>query len=212
MKKVVILLLCCMALSAGYVCAAEGPSTSPRWSFEFKGDRFQPTLPDWDQYYGSDTMHQFVAALGYMPLRVLQVGGEVGYSHDHGQGTLPSSGASGGEVNYTLMPVHVYVQARGAFTEGQWLIPYVGGGWTYLYYDQEVVNQQESQGHANGWNARAGLQLLLNPLDPNSAKDFRDSLGIRYTYLTLEVQKFSAKVDGIDLGGKSYLLGLRLEY
>jgi hypothetical protein len=212
MKKAVVMLLCCLTLATGVVGAAEDLSTSPRWSFEFKGGRFQPALSDWDRYYGSDAMRQYVAALGYMPLRALQLAGELGYSHDHGQGTLPTSGALGGEVNYTLMPVHVYALVRGVFTKGQWLVPYVGGGWTYLYYDQEVVNQQESKGHADGWNARAGLQLLLNPLDPNSAEDIRHSLGVQYTYLTLEVQKFSAKVDGTDLGGKSYLLGLRLEY
>ena len=211
MKKAIVFLLGCLVLSAGAAGAAEEPLTSPRWSFEFKTGRYKPTLPDWDRFYGSDAMHQYVVALGYMPLRMLQLGSEVAYSHDNGQGTLPSSGALGGEVNYTLTPVHVYLILRAAFTKGQWLIPYVGGGWTYLYYDQEVVNQQESKGHADGWNARAGLQLLLNPLDPSAAQDIK-GLGVQYTYLTLEAQKFSAKVDGTDLGGKSYLLGLRLEY
>lgn len=211
-KITVAFLLCCLVLSAGQLSAAEESVASPRWTIEFKDGQFQPTLSDWDRYYGSDSMHQFVAALGFMPLRALQIGGEVGYSYDIGQGTLPSSGALGGEVKYTLMPVHVYLLLRGAFTERQWLIPYVGGGWTYLYYKQKVVSQLETKGHADGWNARAGLQLLVNSWDPSAAVDIKNSFGVQYTYLTLEVQKFSAKVDGTELGGESYLLGMRFEY
>jgi len=212
MNKAVVFLLGCLALSAGYPAAAGEPPPAPRWSFEFKGGQIQPAQADWKRYYGSDAMYQFSAALGYMPLRALQLGAELGYSQDNGQGLLPASGTLGGEVNYTLVPVHVYLTIRGAFTEGQWLIPYVGGGWTRAYYNQEVVNQQTYKGHADGWNARAGLQLLLNPLDPRSADNLKRSFGVEYTYLTLEAQKFSAKTDGTDLGGESYLLGIRVEY
>ena len=212
MNKPLAFLLCCLALSAGYPAEADEPATSPRWSFEFKGGLFKPAQSDWKRFYGSDAMNQFIVALGYMPLRALQLGAEIGYSQDKGRGLLPSSGALGGEVKYTLVPVHIYLTLRGVFTKGQWLIPYIGGGWTRAYYDQEVSYQQEHKGHADGWNARAGLQLLLNPLDPGSAENLKSNFGVEYTYLTLEAQKFSAEIDSAELGGKSYLLGLRVEY
>ena len=212
MKRFVAVLLCCVILSTGLPAAADAPASLPRWSFEFKGGRFKPELPDWKDYYGSDSMGEYLAALGYLPLRALQLGTEVGYAYDSGQGLLPNNGVLGGEVSYLLVPVHVYVVVRGVFTAEQWVIPYIGGGWTRAYYKQTVKNQQTYKGHADGWNARAGLQLLINALDPNNAKSLRSDFGIDYTYLTLEAQKFRAEIDGAELGGTSYLLGLRLEF
>lgn len=212
MNRYLAILLYCIGLSAGFPAVADEPMSSSHWSFEFKGGRFHPQLPDWKRYYGSDAMNHFAMALGYMPVRALELGVELGYAHDDGQGLLPSSGVLGGEVSYTLVPVHVYLMLRGVFTEGQWIIPYAGGGWTRVYYRQEVATQTEQKGNANGWNARAGLQLLLNPLDPSSAKNIKKAYGVDYTYLTLEAQKFNAAIDGIELGGKSYLLGVRVEY
>ena len=212
MNRSLAILLCCIGLSAWLPAIADEPTASPRWSFEFKGGRFHPQPPDWKRYYGSDSMNHFAMALGYMPLRALELGAELGYAYDEGQGLLPSSGTLGGDVKYTLVPAHIYIILRGVFTEGQWLIPYAGGGWTRAYYKQEVVAQQEHKGHADGWNARAGLQLLLNPLDPGSAKNIKKAYGVDYTYLTLEVQKFSTTIKGMELGGNSYLLGVRVEY
>lgn len=212
MNRSLAILFCCFGLSAGLPAVADEPAASPRWSFEFKGGRFHPQQPDWKRYYGSDSMNHFAVALGYMPLRALELGAELGYAYDKGQGLLPSSGALGGDVSYTLVPAHVYLTVRGAFTEGQWLIPYAGGGWSRVSYRQEVAGQQDHTGHASGWNARAGLQLLLNHLDPRSARNIKAGYGIDYTYLTLEVQKFSAAINGMELGGKSYLLGVRVEY
>jgi len=212
MNRSLAIVLCCIGMSAGLPAIADELPASPRWSFEFKGGRFHPQQPDWKRYYGSDSMNHFAMALGYMPVRALELGAELGYAYDEGRGLLPTSGVLGGEVSYTLVPAHVYLIVRGAFMEGQWLVPYAGGGWSRAYYRQEVSGQQEHKGHADGWNARAGLQLLLNHLDPRSAANIKAAYGIDYTYLTLEVQKFSAAINGTELGGRSYLLGVRVEY
>ena len=212
MNRSVTLLLCCLGLSVGIPAGADTSASSAHGSFEFKGGRFEPELADWKRYYGSDAMNHFALAVGYMPLRALELGAEIGYDHDEGRGLLPTSGALGGDVSYTLEPAHVYLILRGVFARGQWLIPYAGGGWTRAYYSQKVATQQDNKGHADGWNARAGLQVLLDPLDKKSADDLKNSFGIDHTYLTLEVQKFSAEIDGTELGGKSYLLGVRIEY
>jgi hypothetical protein len=212
MNRVVALLLCGIGLGVGLPAAAENPVAVPHWSFELKGGRFYPDLPDWKRYYGSDSMNQFAMALSYMPVRALELGTELGRAHDVGEGLLPTSGLLGGEVTYIVMPVHIYLVARGVFSERQWLIPYAGGGWSRAYYKQTVAYQQEHSGHADGWNARAGLLLLLNPLDPGSAESLRLDYGIEYTYFTLEAQKYGADKDGTELGGESYMLGLRFDY
>jgi len=212
MKGAVTILLCSLGLSAELPAATESFVAPPRWSFDFKGGRFGPELADWKQYYGSDSMREYTVALGYMPMRTLELGTELGRAHAVGQGLLPINGLLGGEVDYTLVPVHIYVIARAVFTPKQWLIPYAGGGWSRAYYKQDIAYQQERTGHADGWNARVGVQLLLNPLDPSSARSLALDYGIDYTYLTLEAQRFRADVNGTELGGYSYLLGLRLEY
>jgi len=52
---------------------------------------------------------------------------------------------------------------------------------------------------------------LLNGIDRSTAqRAARD--GLFNTYLFIEAQYFSTKADGYDLGGLTYLLGLRLEF
>ena len=68
--------------------------------------------------------------------------------------------------------------ARGVFSENQWLIPYAGGGWTRMFYREEVTDQACARGYANGYHARAGVQLVLDGLDPNAAHRMR--VGLRH--------------------------------
>jgi hypothetical protein len=42
-----------------------------------------------------------------------------------------------GEVDYDLYPVNVFVLVRGVINENQWLVPYIGGGWTRMYYHED---------------------------------------------------------------------------
>ena len=59
--------------------------------------------------------------------------------------------------------------------------------------------------------ARAGLQLSLNRLMPNTVTYSRGDQLLK-SYLFLEAQYFSTEKDGTDLGGNAWLLGLRLEF
>jgi hypothetical protein len=110
------------------------------------------------------------------------------------------------------MPAHIFVNFRGEFSEPQILVPYGGVGLTSAYYKQEIASQGDKSGRTDlGYNARFGVELNLNRLDARSVKRGRDQ-SLTRSYLYLEAQYFSTEVDGVDLGGIAYMLGLRLEF
>ncbi|MEW5755562.1 MAG: MXAN_2562 family outer membrane beta-barrel protein [Pseudomonadota bacterium] len=210
----VALLLCAtIPLAHG---AEDETAVRPHWSFEFKGGRFSPAIDDWSTYYGKDSMQHFSASLGYKVLRQLEVGVEAGTMHDRGQGYLPLNDTIGGRVYYELYPLHVFVLLRGVFAEGQWLVPYIGGGWTRMYYKQDVANQERVKGSVDGSHTRAGVQLLLDVFARNSARQLFAQYGIDNTYLFVEQQTIEAEVDAggatVDIGGDSVLLGVLFEF
>lgn len=198
-------------LALALMAAPPARAAEPSMSFEFKVGRFYPALDDWADHYGKDRTTEFAAGLGYKLLRQVEVGAELGYLHDTGSGDLPLGGTTGGEVDYTLMPLQLYVLLRGVFSEGQWLVPYAGGGYTAAYYRQEIRYQDKREGRADGSHWRAGLQLLLDGLDPGLSGSIED-YGIENSYLTFEYQDISAKVDGIELGGEAWFVGVLLEF
>ncbi len=182
------------------------------WIGALKGGLFEPDLDDYETFYGDSQTGFFGLAFGYQFRPWLELGGEVGGMRDSGVGLQPGNGELGGSVDYTLIPAHVYVNLVGKRDHRQLLVPFAGAGLTTAYYRQEIATQPDRDGRTDlGYNARAGVKLLLDRLDPASANALSRSGGVQ-TYLTFEVQWFSTEVDGIDLGGLTYLLGLRFEW
>lgn len=184
----------------------------PHWSMEIKGGDFEPDLDDWQRFFGDETANQLGVAVGYKLKRWLEVGLEADYIRDKGVGLLPLNNTTGGSVTYNLFPAHVYVLVRGIFHENQRFVPYVGGGFTRAFYRQKIHNQASRRGDTDGEHVRAGLQILLDWVDPDGAASFANELGVNNTYLTLEVQKFSAEIDGVELGGESAMIGFLFEF
>jgi hypothetical protein len=131
--------------------------------------------------------------------------------------TTQSGSPLGSELDQTLqvVPVQPYVLLDLMLSEEQLLVPYVAGGWSRYYYRQEVDGADDTDGHLDGYHFRGGLKLLLNRLDPRSAKKARDAFGLKRTYFTTEAQ--FAKVDDFggtsaDLGGWSFFAGTALQF
>ena len=204
-------LLCCVTSLA---MAEDSRVEKPAWSFEFKGGRYRPTLDGYADYFGRARADEQAFALARKVFRVFEAGVEVGRVHDQGVGGLPLNGTVGGTVTFDLYPVHAYLAVRGIFYENQWLVPYIGGGPSRVYYEQSVVGQSTSKGSATGSHTRAGLQFLLDRLSGSDATNLRNSFGVDNTYLFLEQQTIKAEVKSVkvDLGGKVYLLGLLFEF
>ncbi len=210
-RSFIAVLFCCFT---SLVAADESAVDKPEWSFEFKGGRYRPTLPEYADYFGRKRTDELAFSLARKVFRVFEAGVEVGRVHDKGVGGLPLNGTLGGSVTYDLYPVHAYLIVRGIFYENQWLVPYVGGGATRVYYEQSVVGQSTAKGHAGGSHTRAGLQLLLDRLSGSDAANLQSSFGIDNTYLFIEQQTIKAEVKSakVELGGKVHLLGLLFEF
>ena len=208
MSAYAMLIVSCLFFSAAHA----GTPTRPHWSLEVKGGRFTPDIDNYETFYGKDHTSEFTVGFGYKFLRQLEVGAQASYIEDEGVGLLPLNQILGGEVTYTLVPVDVFVLFRAVFKENQWVVPYIGGGWTRAFYSQEITNQDDVEGKADGYNARAGIQILLDNMAPKQAHSAQEGIGLDNSYLIFEAKTFSAKKNGIELGGTSYLIGLLFEF
>lgn len=222
----VLCFVLCVILAAMVIpspaCAEEAAALRPHWSLEIKGGRFVPDIGNWRDYYGSRSTGMLAGALAYKVLRQVEVGIEGGYARDKGQGYAPLHGTFAGSVQYEIAPLHVFALFRGVFTEDQWLVPYAGGGWSRYFYRVKIENQATLRGSADGYHGRAGLQLLLDALDPKAANNMFLEFGVQHTYLFIEAQTSRAMADTIatatepssevNLGGTCYLIGLLFEF
>jgi len=208
-RVMLIALLLLASLLLPVASLAKDESTIPHWSFEFKVGKFEPALEGWDTYYDENS---FLSNVGwsYKIFRPLEIGLSLGRMTTNGIGNFSKS--IGGDVKFTLVPVNISLLYRFVFHEKQLLVPYVGGGWTRIYYRQKTGDGDKFEGSHNGRHVKLGIQLLLNSFDKRSARNFQRRVGVENTYLFLEAQSVEAKENGIDLGGDSISLGLLMEY
>ena len=198
---------------------AEVRPDRPHWSLELKGGVFLPDTANWSTFYGSSYSGEYGGALAYKVLRQVEVGVAGSYFSASGTGQLPLHGtqAQGGEVTFERAPLDVFVLARGVFNEDQLLVPYVAGGYTRLFYREEVKGQGTTKGSVNGYHARGGVEVLLDGLEPSASRSLYQDYGIHHTYLFLEGKYLHAQADtlpsgSVNIGGTSCLGGFLFEF
>jgi len=196
-----------MVLAAHEARAQQAPSApeSPRWTYEIRAGYLYPRLDAFSTYYG-DNRDTYVALSGsYRFLEWLELGGEYGRMQSHGVGLLTSSGTLGGSVKLRLDPVQVFANFILQRAPRQRVVPYLGVGLATVRYEQSIELQGSRDGRTDlGHSLRGGLRFFLTSRDASSNR-WR-------SYLLLEAQRTAADVDGIDLGGKTYVLGFRMEF
>jgi len=187
---------------------------APKWSLELKAGLFEPEIDNWKQFYGDDKTIHLAAAVAYKVIRQIEIGMEGGWIRDKGKGYLPNNDIIGGEVEYQLFPLNVFVLFRGVFTPGQVVVPYIGGGWSRVYYKEKIKNQSTIDGAENGTHYRAGIQFLVNNVNKKAAYQLKKSYGVQNTYFFLEVEELDVEVSSINenIGGTSYLAGFLMEF
>ncbi len=216
MKKTILILSLLFLLPASAL-AADQSEERPHWSLELKGGIFTPALPGFKEFYGSKSTDEFGGTLAYKIIRQVELGIEGEYVRAGGQGFAPLHGFTAGHVTYELFPLNVFALVRGVFSENQVVVPYAGGGFTRMYYDEKVDLQGSVRGHADGYHGRAGLQFLLDGLDSSAANSFYLDYGVFHTYFFIEAEYsrvMANTVSGgsVNLGGTSYLAGLLFEF
>jgi hypothetical protein len=212
--KKLILILAITMLPSAVLAADSAVIPMPHWSLEVKAGDYAPATENWTHVYGRRDMPEYAGTLAYKLTRQLEVGAGAGYMTKEGPALAPSHGTLTGNVTYWLYPVNVFVLYRGIFSETQWLVPYVGGGYTRMYYKQKIEDQDTRSGAANGYHARAGLQFALDGLDVSAANNLYMDFGVYHTYFFIEAEYTKARVKetSAELGGTAYLGGLLFEF
>jgi hypothetical protein len=193
--------------------SAQGASSdSPSWTYELRGIYFRPDLPQFSTFYGDSHAAYFGIAGSYRLRDQLELGGEYSLMKEHGVGVLSNSGALGGSVEYRVDSFHVFANWIFQNEPTQRIVPYLGGGLLVMRYEQAVDLQPTIEGRTNpGWSARAGLRFQIASVGPVPRSGSTESSYWR-SYLFVEAQHMSAKVDGQNLGGNAFVLGFRMEF
>lgn len=227
MKKIVLTALLFM-LPLGAHAASVPVVVEPRWALEIKGGDFIPDIPNWAAYYDKRATTQYSGSLAYKITPLIEAGIEVGRSHDEGRALGPGHTADAGgfpafagSAVHDIFPLNVFVLLRGIVSDDQWVIPYVAGGFTRIYYRDELKYQPTARGYADGYHGRAGLQFPLDGIDADTSKLLSDYLSIKHFYLFIEAERTRAMIDteatatspsrSVNLGGMNWLLGFRFE-
>ena len=105
--------------------------------------------------------------------------------------------SGGGQVRY---------QAR--FFREQWIVPVVGYETQYFHY--RLASGSTGNFTMNG--PFFGGMLLLNVLDPSTAAEFYVDSGVSRSYLVAELRTSTGHDDNISIDGRSFYLGVRVEF
>ena len=86
-----------------------------------------------------------------------------------------------------------------------------------MLFRSEVKGQGKTEGSVNGFHARAGVQLLLDGLEPDAADNLYQDFGMHHTYLFVEGKYTRAMADtnsagSVNIGGTSFLGGFLFEF
>lgn len=183
-----------------------------RWAFEIKGGLFFPTNDVFQDFIGKLNGY-YELRLGYLHDSKFQFDFGVGLLTEKGKGIGSITGQPSAEVlRFTALPFSISATVRGDYLENQVLVPYLGIGLDAMFYRESLAGNSDS-GWKFGYHAHAGLQLLLEVLDPDSYA--LEEMGVNDVYLTLEgrwthIDDFGG--EGFNFSGFSVLMGLLFEF
>ncbi len=194
---------------------AQPVRTPARWSVLVGGGYFSPAVDGWKEQYGRSGGWLPTLTAGYIVAPRWSVGAEAAYFSSQSRARDVTGNLSIERQRLTLLPITLGVEHEVRFSEDQLLVPFIGVGYRRVVYRLEVGNKDPVQGGAGGWVARGGFDVLLNALDPSAASGLWEDWGIARSYFRIEAQWAKVNANGagdIDLGGKTFLAGLKFEF
>lgn len=161
------------------------------------------------------------------------VGASAGYAEKYGAATALRSNADGSALQpvralentaLKVVPLRLLGIYRLDYAALHWgvpLVPYAKAGLVYTLWwvtegrGVEYADGQRGAGGKWGYQASAGISLMLDLLEPRLARDFDTDLGVNHSYLFAEythaqVNNFGG--GGLDLSSRHWMFGLTLEY
>ncbi len=186
----------------------------PHWSFGIKGGYFYPDIEGWEDQYEKDGAYVGGIEVGFKFLRQLELNVDINYFEARGNAITASGRRSGDRTTFHNLPIYISLLYRFIFDEDQFVVPYLGGGYVHTFYWNQL-NDRNISGDRMGFHGRCGLQLLIDAIDPESARTLSEGWGIDQTYLYFEGIYSRADDFGQeepDLGGWGILTGLLIEF
>lgn len=199
--------------------AAEFSDLDQPWSVTLGAGYFVPGIEGWENQYGEKGGWGPVLGAHYQVLPYFALAAEVTRfsAGSFAQTAAPPFRVSGDRQRLVLWPVTVSVESKLRFFDTQFLVPFFSAGYRRVVYRLAVDGKDSVRGGAGGWKAGGGLDVLLNSLDPKAASGLREDYGVARSYLRLEAQWARIQAPGtsgedVDLGGTTFLAGLRFEF
>ncbi|GEM_PF-3204875 len=219
LRRLIALLSIIVIILAPAAVFSEGESTDKQpkrsyFSFTFRGGFWMPEDSTFRKFYGRWSNDIYYMELGFYPLRNLLIGGAVGgyYQRSHTLGT-ESGEESGEDLTLTMIPFEVSAGYRFRFKDSQLIVPFLAGGYDWVYFHEEPDPGRFTDGWKDGFAAWGGVLILLDKADPEAAMNLRKHYGIEHTYFEMSTRySFIGEDEGLDLRGWVYMLGLTFDF
>lgn len=225
-----------MAILVSVAMPADAQWTDPdrSWYFEFT---LGPYVPDVDSEFDdstrdadtpyADVFGSQTELLGRARLErtiwqgvgQFGVGFGLGYSQAVGKGVLLDNTPSADTTVFNWIPLEFTATYRLDYAALEWnvpLVPFTRIGFIYdLWWITDGTGAIVRSGGRTGYLYTAGLQLLLDIIDPRLAKDFQRSSGVDNSYLVFEITRLN--IDGFGspgfiLSDTTWFAGLAIEF
>ena len=227
------------------VRSGDGLRSPQRFALELRLGPYQPDVDgEFDgaktphrDYYGDDQRFLFQIEFDWQIYRApaagtIGVGASAGYFYETAASPFnandpPTAGRSGDKSRFSLFPLAllaVYRADQAWQLLGIPLVPYGKVGLNYTFWnvfdgnDRVASNPTGGRGRGGtlGWQAAAGLSLVLDIIDPGAARELDGETGINHTHVFIEAAKYEVSGLGQDnrlhVGDTTWSAGLMFEF
>ena len=183
------------------------------WTAAFQGGFFLPTDDNVDRFLGKCCNGMYQLTFGRLFKGRYEVNLGVAFMVEDATAIGLESGRPSGErFNFSVVPISNSFVYRGDFHENQLFVPFVGAGFDYMYF-RENLQGQVTEGMKFGYHVMGGVQILMEWFD--AAADSMEEFGINDTYLTLEgrwnqIDNFGG--DGLAFNGFTLSAGILFNF
>ncbi len=167
-----------------------------------------------EEFFDKTYLDPVGITVGWYPVRNLDLQVRAGYAQRQGTTIGIKSGLPSEEdVTLTVIPVQAELLYRFDFFHEQFLVPSAGAGYDWWYFKEDNEFSDDVEGDKTGWNATAGLAVLLDRVDPSGKLPLEQDFGIENVFLNFEARWTSlTDKDGFDFSGIGYSASLLFEF
>ena len=207
---------CAAAMLFAPVAEAKDPDAADhrKGHLEFRYGFFTLDDPNINRVMGESKNEVLWLEVGPHIIPQVEINAGLGWFQEIGNPVLSGGGRSDDNVMITALPVNLSLGLRGDFMKHQPVVPSVGVSMEAWPWRQEPYGSGSLSGVKTGWSWNAGLELLLDRMDPSAASKLRVRTGIDDTYLTVSYrsQEVGDPNEGLYYSGTVIGLGLKFDY